>query len=140
MPDTPLSREQYVHRVLETYQRTPGTSGQVRPPDRQLALELQQRDIPLRTVENAFVLATARRIFRPAEAPPLTTVRSLAYFVPVIEELLTTQINEDYIEYLRRKLKPFYLHTKLTADDACAPGRADDSTLGRAGSLLVALG
>ena len=111
MPDTPLSRQQYVHRVLQTYHRTPGTSGQVRPPDRQLALELQQRDIPLRTVENAFVLAAARRIFRPAEAPPLTTVRSLAYFVPVIEELLTTQINEDYIEYLRRKLKPFYLHT-----------------------------
>ena len=111
MPDTPLSREQYVHRVLETYQRTPGTSGQVRPPDRQLALELQQRGIPLRTVETALMLAAARRIFRPAEAPPLTTVRSLAYFVPVIEELLTTQINEDYIEYLRRKLKPFYLHT-----------------------------
>ena len=75
MPDTPLRREQYVHRVLETYQRTPGTSGQVRPPDRQLALQLQQRAIPLRTVENAFVLGAARRIFRPAEAPPLTTVR-----------------------------------------------------------------
>ena len=111
MPDTSLSREQYVHRVLETYQRTPGTSGQVRPPDRQLALELQQRGIPLRTVENALVLAAARRIFRPADAPPLTTVRSLAYFVPVIEELLATPTGEAYFEYLRRKLEPFYCHT-----------------------------
>jgi hypothetical protein len=111
MPDTPLSREQYVHRVLETYQRTPGTSGQVRPPDRQLALELQQRGIPLPIVENALMLAAARRIFRPAEAPPLTTVRSLAYFVPVIEELLATSIDENYLEYLRRKLEPFYSHT-----------------------------
>ena len=111
MPDTPLSREQYVHRVLETYQRTPGTRGQVSPPDRQLALELQQRGIPLHTVENALVLAAARRIFRPPEAPLLTTVRSLAYFVPVIEELLTTQVSEDYFQYLRRKLEPFYFHT-----------------------------
>ena len=111
MPDPPLSREQYVHRVLESYRRTPGTSGQVRPPDRQLALELQQRGVPLRTVETAFVLAAARRIFRPAEAPPLTTVRSLAYFVPVIEELLATPIDENYFEYVRRKLEPFYSHT-----------------------------
>jgi|SRR5215469_5445347 len=111
MPDAPLSREQYVQKVLDAYQRTPGTTGQVRPPDRQLALQLQQRGIPLRTVENALVLAAARRIFRPPEALPLNTVRSLAYFVPVIEELLTTQVSENYFEYVRRKLEPFYLHT-----------------------------
>ena len=111
METDPITEEDYIRRVLEAYRKTPGTTGTVRRPDRLLAAQLQQRDIPLRTVENAFLLAAARRIFRPAEAPPLTTVRSLAYFVPVIEELLTTQINEDYIEYLRRKLKPFYLHT-----------------------------
>ena len=108
MSDTLLSREHYLQKVLEAYQHTPGTSGRVRPPDRLLAMQLQQRGIPLHTIENALVLAAARRIFRPADAPPLTTVRSLAYFVPVIEELLTTEITEDYFEYLRRKLEPFY--------------------------------
>ena len=111
MPDAPPSREHYIHKVLEAYQHTPGTTGQVRPPDRQLAVQLQQRGIPLRTIENALVLAAARRIFRPPEAPPLATVRSLAYFVPVIEELLTTQVSEDYFQYLRRKLEPFYSPT-----------------------------
>lgn len=111
MPDTSLSREQYVQQVLEAYQHTPGTSAQVRAPDRLLAAQLQQRGIPLHTIENALVLAAARRIFRAADAPPLTKVRSLAYFVPVIEELLTTQISEDYFQHLRRKLEPFYLHT-----------------------------
>ena len=111
MPDAPLSREHYVQKVLEAYQHTPGTSGQVRPPDRLLALELQQRGIPLPIVENALMLAAARRIFRPAEAPPLTTVRSLAYFVPVIDELLATPIDENYFQYVRRKLEPFYSHT-----------------------------
>lgn len=108
MSDTPLSREQYVQKVLEAYQHTPGTSGQVRPPDRLLAMQLQQRGIPLHTIENALVLAAARRTFRHADAPPLTTVRSLAYFVPVIEELLTTKISAEYFEFLRRKLEPFY--------------------------------
>jgi hypothetical protein len=109
--DTPFTREQYVQKVVEAYQHTPGTTGQVRPPDRLLAVQLQQRGIPLRTVENAFVLAAARRIFRPADAPPLTTVRSLAYFLPVIEELLTTPVSEDYFAYLQRKLEPFYFHS-----------------------------
>ncbi len=111
MPDTPLSREQYLQQVLDAYRQTPGTTGQVRPLDRRLAAELAQRGIPLRTIENALVLAAARRIFRPTDAPPLTTVRSLAYFVPVIEELMTTAIHEDYFQHLRRKLAPFYLHT-----------------------------
>jgi hypothetical protein len=111
MSDTPLRREHYVQKVLEVYQHTPGTSGQVRPPDRLLAMQLQQRGIPLHTIENALVLAAARRIFRRADAPPLTTIRSLAYFVPVIEELLTTEISADYFEFLRRKLEPFYFHS-----------------------------
>jgi hypothetical protein len=110
LPDAPLSHEQYVQKVLEAYQHTPGTSGHVRPPDRLLALQLQQRGIPLHTIENALVLAAARRIFRAADAPPLATVRSLAYFVPVIDELLATQVSENYFEYLRRKLEPFYSH------------------------------
>jgi hypothetical protein len=39
-------------------------------------------------VENAFVPATARRLIRPAGAAPLGTVHSLAYFSPMIEEVL----------------------------------------------------
>ena len=108
MPDTHLTHEQYVHRVLEAYQRTPGTCGHVRPHDRQLALELHQRDIPLRTVENALMLAVARRTFRPNQTRPLATVRSLRYFVPVIEELLAEPVGADYFEYVRRQLEPLY--------------------------------
>jgi len=112
MSDIPLSREQYLQKVLEAYQHTPGTSGQVRLPDRLLAMQLQQRGIPLHTIENALVLAAARRIFRRADAPPLTTVHSLAYFVPIIEELLTTEISAEYFEFLRRKLEPFYFDSR----------------------------
>ena len=68
--------------------KTPGTTGTVRRPDRLLAAQLHQRGVPLAAVENALVLAAARRLIRPADAPPLGTIRSLAYFLPVIEEVL----------------------------------------------------
>lgn len=107
MPD-PISRQQYIDQVLEAYRHTPGTTGQVRQSDRLLAAQLEQRGVPLQTVENALVLAAARRLYRPTDVPPLATVRSLAYFVPVIEELLETDVSQDYFQYLRGKLEPFY--------------------------------
>jgi hypothetical protein len=104
----PTSQQQYVQKVLETYRQTPGTTGSVRRPDRLLAAELHQRGVPLTTVENALVLATARRLLRPTSAPPLATVRSLAYFLPVIEEVLELKISDDYFQHLRRSLQRFH--------------------------------
>ena len=80
---------EYVQRVLDAYRATPGTCGVVRRPDRAFALALFTRDVPLARVENAFLLAAARRLTRPADAPPLGVIRSLAYFAPVIGEVLT---------------------------------------------------
>ena len=42
-------------------------------------------------IENAFVLAAARRLMRPTDALPLGTIRSLAYVLPVIEEVLANR-------------------------------------------------
>ena len=102
------SREEYVRQVLEAYRQTPGTTGRVHPPDRRLAAQLHERGVPLETVHNALILAAARRLFRPADATPLPTVRSLAYFLPVIEEVLALKISPDYFRYVRAKLQRFH--------------------------------
>jgi hypothetical protein len=81
-----VEQREYVRRLLEAYRATPGTAGVVRRPDRLFAAQLHERSVPLETVENALTLAAARRSARPADAPPLGTIRSLAYFSPVIEE------------------------------------------------------
>jgi hypothetical protein len=80
MNKQPSGREDYVRKVLEAYRNTPGTCGNLRRPDRMLAVQLYQRGVPLSIVENALVLAAVRRLIRPADAPPLTTVRSMAYY------------------------------------------------------------
>jgi hypothetical protein len=105
MDKPPSGREDYVRKVLEAYRNTPGTCGNLRRPDRLLALELYQRGIPLNKVENALVLAAVRRLILPADAPPLTAVRSLAYFLPVIEEVLEMEVGEEYFHYVRQKLQ-----------------------------------
>jgi hypothetical protein len=95
----------YVRRLLEAYRATPGTSGTVRRPDRVLAAQLYTRGVPLAAVENAFVLAATRRMIRLPGAAPLGGIRSLAYFSPVIEEVLQMQVGPEYFQYLRHKLQ-----------------------------------
>src|ERR1017187_8211095 len=102
---TTISREEYIRKVLDAYRQTPGTA--IRRPDRLLAAQLYARGVPLCAVENAFVLAASRRLIRPAGAPPLTTIRSLAYFSPVIEEVLESRVNPEYYRYLRHKVQRF---------------------------------
>jgi len=51
------------------------------------------------------VLAAARRMMRPTDAPPLATIRSLAYFSPVIEEVLELRVSPDYFQHLRHKIQ-----------------------------------
>jgi hypothetical protein len=99
-----IDPREYVRRLLEAYGATPGTSGMVRCPDRLLAAQLHQRGVPLETVENAFDLAAARRMIRRTDAAPLGTIRSLAYFLPVIEEVLQLNVSQEYFQHLRNRL------------------------------------
>jgi hypothetical protein len=103
--DDALGQEEYIRQILEAYRKTPGTVGIVRRPDRLLAAQLHQRGVPPMAIENALVLAAARRLMHPAGSPPLATIRSLAYFLPVIEEVLSLSVSPDYFRYLRRKLE-----------------------------------
>jgi hypothetical protein len=104
MVDDGCGQEEYIREVLEAYRKTPGTMGTVRRPDRVLAAQLHQRGISVSVIENAFVLAATRRLMRSADAPPLGPIRSLAYFVPVIEEVLELRVSPDYFHYLRHRL------------------------------------
>jgi hypothetical protein len=70
--------------------------GTIRRTDRALAMQLYQRGISASVIENAFILAATRRLMRPANDPPLGSIRSLAYFLPVIEEVFALHVSPDY--------------------------------------------
>ena len=103
--DDGRSQEDYARQVLEAYRKTPGTMGTVRRADRMLAAQLYQRGVAVSVIENAFVLAATRRLMRPADAPSLGTICSLAYFLPVIEEVIGLRVSPDYFQHIRRKLE-----------------------------------
>ncbi len=107
MTETQISRQEYIRRLLDAYRTTPGTSGYVRSADRHLAGALYDQQVPLSAVEHALVLAAARRLLRPSEAPPLGLVRSLHYFRAVIDEVMTLPVGEDYYCYLRGKIEKY---------------------------------
>ena len=100
-----MDQREYVRQLLEAYRATPGTCGVIRRPDRLLAAQLHERGVPLTVVDNALLLAAVRRMIRPDGAAPLPTVRSLAYFLPVIDEILATDVDPSYYQHVRNKLQ-----------------------------------
>jgi hypothetical protein len=100
----PNDLETYRQTLLDLYLRLPDTPCRVSRHDGRLARQLWERDIPLTTAETALLLASLRRAARPPGAIPLGPIRSLHYFLPVIEELLTQPVPESYLVYLRSKI------------------------------------
>ena len=98
---TPQSR--YVAHVLDQYVTLPGTLRRVLRQDRRTALALYRRGVGLDIVQNAFVLAVARRTFR-SDAGHLEPIRGLQYFVPVVDELLEAPPLPEYLDYLKNRL------------------------------------
>jgi hypothetical protein len=103
-----MHRHEYVTRLIDAYRQTPGTTGRVHRQDRRFAEQLYEQQVPLTVVENALLLASARRLLRAADAPPLDAIRSLHYFCAVIDEVMKSTMSDDYFLYLRRKMKAFH--------------------------------
>ena len=94
----------YVAEVLMLYLRLPETPHKAAHNDRIVAKDFHERGIHIGTIEAALLLASVRRLGRSSRLPPLSPIRSLAYFLPVLEEILFVPINDDYLNYLRLKV------------------------------------
>ena len=95
---------EFLSAVLKLYLNLAGTPPRASANDRKSGAELHARGISLATVESALLLASMRRLARSPDMPPLSPIRSLAYFFPVIDEVLANPLPESYLDYLRRKV------------------------------------
>ena len=98
--------ETYCQTLFDLYLRLPDTPRRLSRHDLRFVQQLWERQIPLTTVETAFLLASVRRAARRPDAIPLEPIRSLHYFLPVIQELLHTPLHhgDAYLAYLRSKV------------------------------------
>jgi hypothetical protein len=120
---TPAAGAAYAAAVLMLYVDLPDTPLRPSARDHWLAKRFHEQGIPVSLVESALLLATLRRLIRPAGLPPLPPIRSLAYFQPVIEELQQQPLPEGYLDYLRLKLQKA---TQQTANDVQKPTDSED--------------
>jgi hypothetical protein len=102
---SPVAAPTYVAAVLMLYIDLPETPMRANHSDEALAWKLHEQDVPLSLVEAALLLASLRRLIRPADRPSLLPIRSLAYFLPVIAELQQQPLPNGYLDYLRLKLR-----------------------------------
>ena len=104
-----ITRDEYIEAVLKLYVELPETPSRAGTGDQNRAADLHQLGVSLVVVESALLLASLRRLGRPPESPPLSPIRSLAYFLGVIDELLDNPLPDGYLDHLRTKV------TKLAA-------------------------
>ena len=97
----------YVDAVIALYLKLPDTPVKPSYNDRLTATGFFAQAIPLQTIEAALLLASLRRLSRPDNQPSLSPVRSLAYFAPVVQEVVLYNLPDDYLQYLRLKTRSF---------------------------------
>jgi hypothetical protein len=126
---TPTDRSEYTTSIIRIYVSLPDTPQRAARSDWILANSLFDRQIDLGLIKNAFMLATVRRLGRSSNMPALAPIRSLHYFVPIVEELLSQPLPAGYAEYLENKAHMF-IQTK--AETSTSPAPDQKSTFSRA--------
>jgi hypothetical protein len=104
---TPAESLAYQMAVIALYLDLPETPLRASPSDQLQAHYWFQHAVPLAIVQTALWLGSLRRCLRPADALPLSPIRSLAYFQPVVQELLQAPVPDSYRTYLQRKIQPY---------------------------------
>jgi hypothetical protein len=101
------NHNQFVDSVISMYLKLPDTPSKPSYYDRLTASRFFAGKIPLTIIEAALLLASLRRFAHSGDLPPLSPIRSLAYLVPVIQELSEMPFPDGYLQYLRSKLSSF---------------------------------
>jgi hypothetical protein len=100
-----MTEQAYIQALRSVYLQLPNTHRRFSCADRRLASNLFQRGFSLELVRSALLLASARRLARNPADPPLPPVRSLHYFLPVLDEIRSQPLPPGYLEYLEAKLR-----------------------------------
>ena len=99
-----LTPRAYVAAIRAALDNLPEPHGGFRPDDRRLAIELYRRGVPIEIFRAAIRLAALCRLLRDPALPQLAPVRSLHYYLPVLDELLRTPPDPAWLDYLAARL------------------------------------
>ena len=95
----------YVQSVRECFEGLGCVSAKFGAAGIQSARQLQQRAVPLATIQDALLLGACRKYVSWLNGAPLVPIRSLAYFEPIIAEIQETPLPPDYSAHLRQEIR-----------------------------------
>lgn len=105
----------YVATLIMLYIDLPDTPLRPGQQDHSTARQLYHQGVSLSLAESALLLASLRRAMRDRDLPPLVSIRSLAYFQPVIAELQQQPLTDGYLDYLRLKFQKLTTPSRQSA-------------------------
>jgi hypothetical protein len=100
-----MSPQQLTAVFLRLYTAMPETPDRPRPADRALAAKWAQQGLGYDLVKGALTLASARRLCRSPDLEPLQPIRSLHYFLHVIEEVRREPLDPVYLQHLEYRIR-----------------------------------
>lgn len=98
------SEQAYVRQAERLFAASPAARGCFSAADRQLAARLFGQGTALGDLEHALMLGSARKLCQWLNGLDAAPVGSLAYFLPVLEEIAQTAVSDSYWEHVRRRL------------------------------------
>jgi len=99
------SKQEYVQKVLQHYLSLPETPKRFSRLDHRLAESLYDQGVREEEMAAAMLLATASRLRRNPQAPALGPIRSLYYFLPVLQEVRKQSMSPGYLQYVRETIR-----------------------------------
>ena len=92
-----------IKSILDWYEALPETPTRARESDHQAAQWFLDRGITFQHILAALLLASARRLRRDPDLPPLLPICSLSYFAPIVREVLAEGgLDPGYMTYLHK--------------------------------------
>jgi hypothetical protein len=97
-------RNAYVEAIKSSFVTIGCSIGKFNVRDAQFARDLQQRGIPLETVQDALLMGAARKYISWLNGGARQAIGSLAYFAALVSEIQERPLPASYREYLREKV------------------------------------
>jgi hypothetical protein len=98
-----IAKNEYINQLLQLYVQQSDTPNRFSRYDRKLAEHLFNEGVSLDEMKAAFLLGSARRAAKKPNSFALGPIRSLHYFLPILQEVRRNQLPPDYLNYLKSK-------------------------------------
>jgi len=122
-PAADPQQSRYIEQVRTLFLSQPCVQSAFGPADQKLAASWYRQDVPLETIERAYLLGCTRKYVALWNHPEGTPIASLSYFANLLEEVAQGQVSPGYWPHLAHglgRLESQWRQAAAVRSSACA--------------------